>query len=122
MSALHDKLQSVFGKVFRGQFDSGTLHKVTSKTRGPNKSHTYGFTDYPIFLQRDSWDEGFDPALPRKSTELRFLILNEGLSGVVVDADDEITHRGQRYKIEHPVNRDPVEAYFDVRCIAKPSG
>lgn len=118
--AIGDTLQRVFGKAFSGLYDDAVLYKAVGHAKNANKSLVPQFVPHNVKVQEDSFDASYLSGAGIPLNTSRFLILQDGLT-VTVDADDELEHKGTRYRIQQPVNRDPANAYYDVAARPAPS-
>lgn len=113
-------LQSVFGAALRPIYASGTLHVGTFVDNGKGGG-SITFSDFDIYVQKESYTERYRTELHLSEKDVRFIILQEGNAVLVPPlADDEITYKGDRYTVAAIEGEDPAQAAWWVR--AHPNG
>lgn len=111
MGLLSGDLAAVFSSAFSGIYLDGTLHRAALTDDGQGGGSST-FTDQAVKAQLDATTQAMQRSDGYVDTDQRILVLAFGVD--TPTADDEITVRGQRWKIAS-VALDPAQAAYELR-------
>lgn len=111
-----DTLKNIFGSVFRGIYEDGTLVEI-QKVRQPNGTLRDQVTaSHPVKIQLDKVTEAMRASEGYAGTDKRVLILRKGLDVEWITTDFRLRARGVEWLLTS-VETDPARSHFDARAI-----
>lgn len=111
MGLLDGGIASIFSAALSGLYLDATLHRATLTDDGEGGG-TSSFADAAVKAQLDQTTHAQRMAEGYSDTDQRILVLARGVTAPTTD--DEITVRGERWKIAS-VTMDAAASYYDLR-------
>lgn len=115
-----DAIQKIFGSALAGIYGDGELITVTM-VRGPGGVQTPQETSVPCKVQVDNCDEAMRSAEGYSDTDVKLIILQDGMTGSEPDGDSIVIAQGKRWKVSG-VRSDPARAAWVMRGIRQAAG
>lgn len=116
MGMLDGGIRSVFGAAFGALYLPGTLVRRAFVPDGEGGG-TETVTSQPCRVQQDTVSEKTRAAAGYAQNEMRFLILQAGVTGPI-EVADELIFEGETFMLSNP-EQDPARSYWSVRGVPK---
>lgn len=113
-----DRIQSMFGRILTSMYEPAQLETWGRSSVRDTQTGEFPYTmqsSTSVRVQRDTCTEQQRAADGYTSSDVRFLVLQSGVS-VVLDSDSRLVYRGETYRVFTPIDQDPARAYWDARC------
>lgn len=109
-------IRSLFGSVLKGVYGDGQLIRVTKVRQPGGTFKNVEAAPVAIKVQVDRCTEAMRQREGYTSTDVKLLILQDGVTGPTPTSDDIIVARNERWKV-YEIEEDPAQSYWGGRGV-----